>query len=89
MAQSYFTPKVFTFLKELANNNDRAWWEQNKDRYIEVIREPAKAFIEDFGLLTAKRSDFCLILQPLCFAEESVEIASSPETLCEVNIEVR
>jgi uncharacterized protein (TIGR02453 family) len=49
MAQSYFTPKVFTFLKELANNNDRAWWEQNKDRYIEVIREPAKAFIEDFG----------------------------------------
>lgn len=49
MAQSYFSPKVFVFLNELAENNDRAWWEQNKDRYIEVIREPAKAFIEDFG----------------------------------------
>lgn len=49
MAQSYFSPKVFSFLKELEDNNDRAWWEQNKDRYIKVIREPAKAFIEDFG----------------------------------------
>ncbi|MDK1038420.1 MAG: DUF2461 family protein [Actinomycetota bacterium] len=49
MAQSYFTPEVFRFLRELAENNDRAWWEENKDRYIEVIREPAKVFIEDFG----------------------------------------
>jgi len=49
MSQSYFTPRVFTFLKELAENNNRVWWEQNKDRYIEVIREPAKVFIEDFG----------------------------------------
>ena len=49
MAQSYFTPKVFIFLNEVEKNNNRAWWEKNKDRYIEVIREPAKAFIEDFG----------------------------------------
>lgn len=49
MVQSYFSPKLFVFLNELAQNNDRAWWEQNKDRYIEVIREPAKAFVEDFG----------------------------------------
>ncbi len=49
MAQSYFSPKVFSFLRELADNNEKAWWEQNKERYIETIREPAKAFIEDFG----------------------------------------
>lgn len=49
MAQSYFTPKVFTFLREVDQNNDRAWWEKNKERYIETIREPAKVFIEDFG----------------------------------------
>lgn len=49
MAQSYFSPRVFAFLNELAENNDRAWWEKNKDRYIEIIREPAKEFIEDFG----------------------------------------
>lgn len=49
MSDSYFSPKVFAFLRELDANNNKAWWEQNKDRYIEVIREPAKVFIEDFG----------------------------------------
>ena len=41
MRQSYFTPAVFSFLKELEENNNKQWWEENKDRYIEVIREPA------------------------------------------------
>jgi uncharacterized protein (DUF2461 family) len=48
MSQSYFSSKVFTFLKELDAHDERARWEQNKDRYIEVIRERAKAFIEGF-----------------------------------------
>lgn len=49
MRQSYFSPAVFTFLKELEANNNKPWWEENKDRYITVIREPAKEFIADFG----------------------------------------
>jgi uncharacterized protein (TIGR02453 family) len=49
MRQSYFTPAVFAFLKELEENNNKQWWEENKDRYVEVIREPAKEFIADFG----------------------------------------
>jgi len=48
MSQSYFTPAVFAFLRELEENNNKQWWEENKDRYIRVIREPAKAFIADF-----------------------------------------
>ncbi len=48
MTKHYFTPEVFTFLAELEQNNEKAWWEDNKQRYIDVIREPAKAFIEDF-----------------------------------------
>lgn len=55
--QSYFTPAVFTFLRELDANNDREWWEANKDRYIRVIREPAKEFIEDFGSRLQALSD--------------------------------
>jgi uncharacterized protein (TIGR02453 family) len=39
---------MFTFLKEVAANNNREWWEANKDRYITLIREPAKEFIADF-----------------------------------------
>ena len=49
MATRHFTKGVFDFLKELEANNNKPWWEKNKDRYIEVIREPALDFIEDFG----------------------------------------
>ncbi|MGI9667658.1 MAG: DUF2461 domain-containing protein [Acidimicrobiia bacterium] len=49
MRQSYFSPAVFAFLKEVEANNNKQWWDANKDRYIEVIREPAKEFIADFG----------------------------------------
>lgn len=45
----YFTKGVFDFLKELEANNNKPWWEDNKDRYINTIREPALDFIEDFG----------------------------------------
>lgn len=45
----HFTPAVFTFLRELSANNNRAWWEDNKTRYREVIQEPSLDFIEDFG----------------------------------------
>lgn len=45
----YFKPAVFGFLRELEANNEKAWWDANKDRYIEVIREPALEFINDFG----------------------------------------
>jgi uncharacterized protein (TIGR02453 family) len=48
LGKQYFTAEVFTFLAELEQNNEKAWWEANKQRYIDVIREPAKAFIEDF-----------------------------------------
>jgi uncharacterized protein (TIGR02453 family) len=49
MGTRYFTPAAFGFLRELAANNDRAWWERNKDRYVATIREPALDFIADFG----------------------------------------
>lgn len=48
MRQSYFTSAVFKFLRELEENNDRPWFEANKERYIATIREPAKEFIADF-----------------------------------------
>ena len=48
MRQSYFTPAVFKFLRELEENNDRPWFEANKERYIATIRDPAKEFIADF-----------------------------------------
>lgn len=49
MGTRYFKPAVFAFLRELEANNDKLWWEANKDRYVETIREPARDFIADFG----------------------------------------
>ena len=42
-----FTPGLFAFLRELAANNDRAWFAANKDRYEAEVKEPALAFVED------------------------------------------
>jgi uncharacterized protein (TIGR02453 family) len=49
MTASYFSARTFSFLKELAENNDRAWFDANKARYESDVREPALAFIVDFA----------------------------------------
>ncbi|MCI0425623.1 MAG: TIGR02453 family protein [Actinobacteria bacterium] len=46
---TYFTPALFEFLKDLAANNDRAWFNDNKQRYLDYVQEPALAFITDFA----------------------------------------
>jgi uncharacterized protein (TIGR02453 family) len=50
MTDREFGPELFAFLRELANHNDREWFNANKDRYENDLLEPALAFIEDFGL---------------------------------------
>lgn len=45
---SYFTTETFRFLKELAENNDRLWFAENKERYEAVVKEPALRLIQDF-----------------------------------------
>lgn len=56
MAKKHFTKAVFDFLNELEHNNEKAWWDANKQRYIETIREPALEFITDFGARLEKIS---------------------------------
>ena len=50
MSARYFTPALFKFLNDLAGNNDREWFNANKDRYIATVQEPALDFITDFEL---------------------------------------
>ena len=45
----HFTPATFTFLTELAANNNREWFRANKSRYDGGIKEPALKFISDFA----------------------------------------
>lgn len=56
MAKRHFTPALFVFLRELEANNDKAWWDANKERYLAQVRDPALEFIIDFGARLEKIS---------------------------------
>lgn len=47
--QRHFTPKLFSFLRDLAENNDRDWFKAHQDEYERHVREPALEFINDFA----------------------------------------
>ena len=46
---SGFPKEGFDFLKGLAGNNERDWFQGHKDEYLELIQEPAKAFVTELG----------------------------------------
>ncbi len=48
MAKSqYFAAETFAFLEELAENNNRQWFQDNKKRYEQHVKDPAIRFIID------------------------------------------
>ena len=46
-----FTKELFAFLKDLRANNNREWFNANKGRYEDAVKEPALEFISDFAPL--------------------------------------
>lgn len=56
MSKRYFSSELFDFLNELRANNSREWFQDNKDRYIHDLKEPALAFISDFSPILASIS---------------------------------
>ena len=53
-----FEPTVFQFLEDLAANNNRRWFQENKSRYESDVLEPCLAFIRDFGPRLKKISPY-------------------------------
>jgi len=53
-----FQPTIFRFLEELADNNNRPWFQENKGRYERDVREPCLAFIRAFRPRLKKISPF-------------------------------
>ncbi len=45
----HFTPALFEFLTELADNNNREWFQGNKARYERDVRDALVRFVLDFG----------------------------------------
>ena len=46
---SFFTPETLSFLADLAQNNDRAWFQANKARFERHLKTPMLALIEALG----------------------------------------
>ena len=46
---AHFTPALFEFLAELADNNNRDWFQANKARYERDVRDGLVQFVLDFG----------------------------------------
>lgn len=44
-----FSQDTFDFYADLALNNDRAWFEQQRERYRQVVLQPAVAFVTAMG----------------------------------------
>ena len=45
---AHLGPELVKFLRQLAKNNNRTWFQENKDRYEHDVREPLLRFIEAF-----------------------------------------
>ncbi len=58
-----FTDQTFQFLEDLAANNDREWFQQNRDRYEHDWLQPSLAFIESMQKPLRKAAPF-LVAKP-------------------------
>lgn len=47
MAKAFFTADYFDFFKELAANNHRDWFHENKKRYETSVKKPFHDFVEE------------------------------------------
>ena len=43
----YFSSDYLEFFKELAPNNNKDWFDKNRKRYIDSVKEPFKKFVTD------------------------------------------
>ena len=44
-----FTNKTIQFFKDLEKNNNKEWFEKNRDTYLENILNPMKALVEELS----------------------------------------
>jgi uncharacterized protein (TIGR02453 family) len=55
-----FTVGIYDFYDELAANNNREWWLENKKRYEDLVRKPREQLVEqlepEFGALKVFRA---------------------------------
>jgi uncharacterized protein (TIGR02453 family) len=60
LVKSPFSPKLFQFLRELKNHNEREWFTENKTRYEQDVLFPAMDFVKQIQPLLAKHSRYLM-----------------------------
>jgi len=45
----FFKPEALEFLNQIKKNNNKEWFSKNRHRYEELILEPSKRFVREFG----------------------------------------
>ena len=53
-----FSKKTFSFLGQLEKNNNREWFEENKQRYLNDVLDPALDFIATIAPSIQGLSDY-------------------------------
>ena len=56
MSKTYFSKSTFTFLRQLARDNNREWFKAHQDAYDRDVRDPFLALIADLQAPLAKIS---------------------------------
>lgn len=59
-----FPKQTITYLRQLAKNNNRTWFNENKQRYEDLVRSPALNFIEAMGPEIEKKLSTHFLAQP-------------------------
>jgi uncharacterized protein (TIGR02453 family) len=54
--EGLFSRDLFGFLRDLARHNDRAWFAEHKERYLDEVQEPAFEFVRAFAPYLARVS---------------------------------
>lgn len=54
MTTAYFKPAAFRFLRDLAANNNRVWFAENKARFEQELRQPFLQLIADLQVPVSK-----------------------------------
>ena len=60
---AYFTKDFTKFLKDLEKNNNREWFNENKKRYEESVKEPFYNFIDEM-IMRINAIDNNVAIQP-------------------------
>lgn len=60
---AYFTQDFIDFFSELEQNNNKAWFDENRKHYEKTIKEPVKAFVKDL-ITEVQKDDSDIILEP-------------------------